>query len=169
MALQQLGAFATGWLSSFCLAVSMFGSICALGRVGGTLVRPRPSSLAPVTWPDISILKPLSGLEAKLSENIETYFNQDYPGDIQFVFGVRDPDDGAIPVVRADPNLAKSSKTRPRDSKDHQRKGLGFPWILLSELSLFNGLRRPPRPKIFSGFLPLPGPDGFIWDRAKLP
>jgi ceramide glucosyltransferase len=52
-------------------------------------------------WPDVSILKPLSGIEARLSENIETYFNQDYPGDIQFVFGVQDPDDGAIPVIEA--------------------------------------------------------------------
>src|SRR5277367_4009202 len=26
-----------------------------------------------------------------------------------------------------------------------QRKRLGFPWILLSVLSFFNGLRRPPR------------------------
>ncbi len=34
-----------------------------------------------------------------LSENIETYFHQDYPGKIQFVFGVQDPNDSAIPVV----------------------------------------------------------------------
>src|SRR5208282_4661392 len=51
--------------------------------------------------PDVSILKPLSGVEAHLSENIETYFNQDYPGAIQFVFGVQDPDDSAIPVVKS--------------------------------------------------------------------
>ena len=39
--------------------------------------------------------------EAQLSENIETYFHQDYPGKIQFVFGVQDQDDSAIPVVRS--------------------------------------------------------------------
>ena len=61
----------------------------------------RPASSAPATWPDVSILKPLSGIEAQLSENIETYFNQDYPGKIQYVFGVQDPGDGAIPVIRA--------------------------------------------------------------------
>src|SRR5271155_565150 len=102
MALEQMGALATGWLSLFCLAISMFGSICAVGAAWAArwFVR-RPASAVPVTWPDISILKPLSGIEAQLSEHIETYFNQDYPGDIQFVFGVQDPDDGAIPVVQA--------------------------------------------------------------------
>ena len=102
MAPEQMGAFATTWLSLICLAISMFGSICALGGAWAAhwFVR-RPSSVAPATWPDISILKPLSGIEARLSDNIETYFDQDYPGDIQYVFGVQDPDDGAIPVIRA--------------------------------------------------------------------
>jgi ceramide glucosyltransferase len=92
MALEQMGALATGWLSLFCLAASMFGSVSALGAAWAArwFVR-RPASLTPMRWPDISILKPLSGIEARLSENIETYFNQDYPGDIQFVFGVQDP------------------------------------------------------------------------------
>ena len=62
--------------------------------------RPPPAS-TPTTWPDVSILKPLCGAEAQLSENIETYFNQDYPGKIQFVFGVQDPADSAIPVVKS--------------------------------------------------------------------
>jgi hypothetical protein len=33
--------------------------------------------------------------------------------------------------------------------KGNQRKRFGFAWILLSELSLFNGLRRPPGQKFF--------------------
>ena len=49
----------------------------------------------------MSILKPLHGAEAQLSENIETYFHQDYPGKIQFVFGIQNPDDRATPVVKS--------------------------------------------------------------------
>ena len=81
MALEQMGALATGWLSLFCLAASIFGSISALGAAWAArwFVR-RPASLTPMRWPDISILKPLSGVEARLSENIETYFNQDIEG-----------------------------------------------------------------------------------------
>ena len=44
------------------------------------------------------------------------------------------------------PNIAKSSKIQPGPSKDDQRKRLGFPWIALSESSVFKGLRRPPGP-----------------------
>ncbi len=69
-----------------------------LGRRAG-LSGGRPST--PAAWPDISILKPLAGVEAQLSENIETFFHQDYPGAVQFVFGVQDPADSAIPVVKS--------------------------------------------------------------------
>jgi hypothetical protein len=44
---------------------------------------------------------------------------------------------------KPEPNLAKLSKIQPRPAKNNQRKRLGFPWILLSESSLFKGLRRP--------------------------
>jgi hypothetical protein len=102
MALERMGTLATDWLSLLCLAASLFGCVCALGAAWAArwFVR-RPASAVPTTWSDVSILKPLSGMEAQLSQNIETYFHQDYPGDVQFVFGVQDPDDGAIPIIRA--------------------------------------------------------------------
>src|ERR1700678_586765 len=100
--LEQIAAPATAWLSIVCIAVSVFGSLCALVAIWaarGFIQRGPPAT--PTTWPDVSILKPLYGAEAQLSENIETYFHQDYPGKIQFVFGVQDPNDSAIPVVRS--------------------------------------------------------------------
>jgi ceramide glucosyltransferase len=100
--LEQIAAVTTAWLSIVCIAVSVFGSICALGAVCAARgFSRRPAAEAPATWPDVSILKPLLRAETQLSENIETYFHQDYPGKIQFVFGVQDPDDSAIPVVRS--------------------------------------------------------------------
>jgi ceramide glucosyltransferase len=100
--LEQIGALTTAWLSLLFIAASVFGCLCALGAAWAArwFVR-RTTASAPTTWPDVSILKPLCGFEAQLSENIETYFNQDYPGAIQFVFGVQDPDDSAIPVVKS--------------------------------------------------------------------
>jgi ceramide glucosyltransferase len=100
--LEQIGALAIGWVSLLFIAASVFGSLCALGAAWAArrfVRRPRPA--APATWPDVSILKPLFRAEARLSENIETYFHQDYPGQIQFVFGVQDPNDSAIPVVKS--------------------------------------------------------------------
>src|SRR5580658_706797 len=45
---------------------------------------------------------------------------------------------------KSSPNLAKSCKAEPSLGQEYQRKRLGFPLILLSEMSLLNGLRRPP-------------------------
>jgi len=101
--LEQIGALAIGWLSVFVIAASLFGCICALGAAWAArwFVRRRSTASTPAEWPDASILKPLSGFEAQLCENIETYIDQDYPGKIQFVFGVQDPGDSAIPVVQS--------------------------------------------------------------------
>jgi ceramide glucosyltransferase len=47
----------------------------------------------------VSILKPLCGLEPRLYENLRSFCEQDYP-EFEIVFGVRDPADPAIEVVR---------------------------------------------------------------------
>jgi ceramide glucosyltransferase len=100
--LEQIGDLAAGWLSLLFIVASLFGAVCALATAGAArwFVR-RPAVAAPATWPDVSILKPLFGAEAQLSENLETFFHQDYPGKIQFIFGVQDPNDSAIPAVKS--------------------------------------------------------------------
>jgi ceramide glucosyltransferase len=55
----------------------------------------------PKTFPSISVLKPLYGLEPGLEDNLKSFIDQDYPGPIQYVFGVQDPADPAIAVVNA--------------------------------------------------------------------
>lgn len=49
--------------------------------------------------PPVTVLKPVCGLEHGLYENLRSFCDQDYP-EFQIVFGVRDPDDPAIPVIR---------------------------------------------------------------------
>ena len=47
----------------------------------------------------ISILKPLSGLDEGLEENLRTFFRQDYRGGFEILFAVRDEADPAVQVV----------------------------------------------------------------------
>jgi len=98
----HIGALAIGWLSLVLIAGSLAGCLCALGaaRAARWFVR-RSTAPDPAAWPAVSILKPLHGFEERLAENIETFFHQDYPGAIQFVFGVHNPGDSAIPVVKS--------------------------------------------------------------------
>jgi ceramide glucosyltransferase len=50
--------------------------------------------------PAVTLLKPLCGDEAGLYQNLRSFCELDYPN-LQIVCGVRDPNDPAIPVVRA--------------------------------------------------------------------
>ena len=94
------------WLSVVCISAAIFGCLCAVAAAWAArwFVR-RPIPATPTALPDVSILKPLHGMEAQLAENIETYFETylklDYEGDVQVIFGVQDPDDSAIPVVKS--------------------------------------------------------------------
>jgi ceramide glucosyltransferase len=55
---------------------------------------------APSAYPPVTILKPLYLGEPGLSDNLESFFAQDYPGPMQIVFGVHDERDPAALVVR---------------------------------------------------------------------
>jgi ceramide glucosyltransferase len=49
--------------------------------------------------PAVSVLKPVHGLEARLKENIESFFRQDYPV-YEILFAADEADDPALSVVR---------------------------------------------------------------------
>ncbi len=50
--------------------------------------------------PAITLLKPLKGCNATTAESLQSWFNQNYPGRIQILFGVADAGDPVCPIVR---------------------------------------------------------------------
>jgi ceramide glucosyltransferase len=60
----------------------------------------------------VTVIKPLHGDEPGLLENLISFCSQNYPGPIQVVFGVQDPNDGAIAVVE---HLRKTQAAREID------------------------------------------------------
>ena len=59
----------------------------------------RPSPVGPAACPAVSILKPLKGATPDLYEHLASFCRIEYPV-FQLLFGVRDPRDPAIAVVR---------------------------------------------------------------------
>jgi ceramide glucosyltransferase len=86
-----------------CLAAAAAGYACfatyAVLRRGGAASRFRKWKNAGAAPAPVSVLKPLCGDEPGLYENLRGFFTQSHP-DYQLLFGVRDPEDQAIGVVR---------------------------------------------------------------------
>jgi ceramide glucosyltransferase len=55
----------------------------------------------PTSFPPVTIVKPLHGNEWALLANLTSFCCQDYPGKVQFLFGVHDSDDPALLAVEA--------------------------------------------------------------------
>jgi len=77
------------------------GSIYALLTVAAVLRFSRRRTIVPqlATWPGVTILKPVCGLEKGLEENLRSVCEQDY-GSYQVVLSVQQPDDPALPLLR---------------------------------------------------------------------
>src|SRR3954453_9803857 len=50
------------------------------------------------SFPSVTVLKPVHGMEPRLEENLESFFLQDYPN-FEIVFGTRSEEDPALQVV----------------------------------------------------------------------
>ena len=149
--LAQIGDLIGLIFLALCLCALAYTLVAAI--VVPLYVGPPPTD--PKIFPSVTMLKPLHGLEPGLEENLKSFFDQDYPGPIQLVFGVQDPRDPAIAVVNAliaaHPGIDASLETRP-DRAPEQEFG-----IKTSQMSA-----TPPRE-----LAPLQGAS-FIWTFPRL-
>jgi ceramide glucosyltransferase len=87
------------WLSWFGTALAALAMVYTVTAWLAVRLRRGPPQSGPATLPPVTILKPLCGAERHLYDCLRSFCDQAYPG-FQIVFGVRDPDDPAVIVVR---------------------------------------------------------------------
>ena len=88
------------------LAAAWFYQFLALVCLG-RFFRPSPSAPPVKTGPGISVFKPLKGLSPLSRECLTSFLTQDYQS-FQVLFGVRDPDDPVLALLR------ELARTHPR-------------------------------------------------------
>lgn len=90
----------TSWLWLICSGIAIIGSAYAV--FAAFLIRRLSKTKPPqgARFPGITVLKPLYGAEPQLAANLRSFAEQDYPGPVQIVCGVRDWSDPAVAVVR---------------------------------------------------------------------
>ena len=92
-----------GQLLLLCSVVGLLSCTAFLILLAAAFVRFRSRPLPPRfggSWPSVSLLKPLHGLEPALEANLESFFYQDYPR-YEIIFGCRQESDPALDVVQA--------------------------------------------------------------------
>jgi ceramide glucosyltransferase len=88
------------WISALCLLGASAGCLYLIAAFAFVSRFVKSGAPTAGSFPSVTILKPLHGDEPGLFDNLATFCAQDYPGPVQIVFGVQDPADPAIAVVR---------------------------------------------------------------------
>jgi ceramide glucosyltransferase len=84
-----------------CYAAAAIGCLYALVAAWAARDFSHMAPIEPAAqYPAVTILKPLHGMEPNLYANLAGFCVQDYPSPVQIVFGVADPADPAIGIVR---------------------------------------------------------------------
>jgi ceramide glucosyltransferase len=86
------------------LAIALIGTLSSTVFLGLALLAAhrfyhRRDALPP-EFPGVSLLKPLHGMEPHLRENLESFFQQDYPGAWEILFCARSADDPGLALAR---------------------------------------------------------------------
>jgi ceramide glucosyltransferase len=97
------------WMAYFLLGIAIVGTISSavflvLALLGASKFhrdarRQKQAADGVASWPPVSLLKPVHGLEARLKENIESFFRLDYP-EYEILFAADTEHNTALGVVR---------------------------------------------------------------------
>src|SRR4029453_13970579 len=91
-----LGAAAIGSLSS---TVFLFLVLVAAVRYRGNAKEVERIAVSESSLPSVTLLKPVHGMEPRLFENLESFFQQDYPR-FEIIVGARDNENAALQIAQ---------------------------------------------------------------------
>ncbi len=98
-----MGQFFWSLLQAVCLipviAGSIYSILCLLAMWRFRAHSKPPTGCSFSEWPEVTILKPLRGLEKNQELNLRSACQQDYP-EFQVILSVQDPDDPSLPLLR---------------------------------------------------------------------
>ena len=77
---------------------SVYAVLCLLAAIRFRVLATRKAGNSLESWPPVTVLKPVHGLEKKQRDNLRSACLQDYP-QYQVVFSVQDAGDPAIPLL----------------------------------------------------------------------
>lgn len=92
-----LGVSVVGTISSTIFLFLVLAATSRFRRISRT-TRQQVATVPSNTLPFVSLLKPVHGMEPQLRQNIESFFQQDYPS-FEIVFGARSPENSAVTLV----------------------------------------------------------------------
>ncbi|MBE7217887.1 MAG: bacteriohopanetetrol glucosamine biosynthesis glycosyltransferase HpnI [Caulobacteraceae bacterium] len=88
-----------GWLAA-ALAAAGVGYTLASERVLNAMTPPPPPAFGAGEAPDVTVLKPLHGLEPELEADLRSFIEQDYPGRFRLRLGLQSAGDAALPLAQ---------------------------------------------------------------------
>ncbi len=88
------------WLGLLSSTIFLFMVLVAALRYhrGARLAQAAAAATPESSLPAVTVFKPLHGMELRLAENLESFFQQDYP-EFEIIVGVRTADDAALGVA----------------------------------------------------------------------
>jgi ceramide glucosyltransferase len=93
---EHLILLALAFLCGIGAALGIVYTVLAGALIGRFFAR---TTSEPTSYPAVTIVKPLHGHEWTLLNNLSSFCQQDYPGPLQFLFGVHDSEDPALQTV----------------------------------------------------------------------
>src|SRR5262245_38989149 len=87
------------WVGVASLVLALAGCIYVLAAAVVMQRLAGDGDAADSAVPGVTVLKPLSGVQPGLYEDLASFCDQDYSGPFQVLFGVQSPDDTAVALV----------------------------------------------------------------------